>query len=261
MKHEKTNRREFLAQSGKFILLTGAAAIAFDQVMAGTPEAAENYRTADHWWGMIIDIEKCIGCGSCVRADKAENNVPDGYYRTWVERYRIPAPDLQHPDAEVPPEVDSEEGGLNGFRPRYKKGDGSKNFFVPKMCNQCAHSPCTQVCPVGATFESPDGAVLIDRSYCLGCRYCIQACPYGCRFLDPRTETADKCNLCYHRITRGLTTACCEACPTGARTLVDLKDPNDPAHEFLRTHVVHVLKPQMATGAKLYYNGLDGSVR
>jgi len=158
--------------------------------------------------------------------------------------------------------VDSgKEGGAGGFPERYKAGDGSKNFFVPKMCNQCSHSPCTQVCPVGATFESPDGAVLIDRSYCLGCRYCVQACPYGCRYIDPRSNTVDKCTLCYHRITKGLTTACCENCPTGARTLGDLKNPKDPIHEFLRTHKVQVLKPQMATGSKTYYNGLDGSVR
>ena len=74
-------------------------------------------------------------------------------------------------------------------------------------------------------------------------------------------EVADKCTLCYHRITKGLTTACCEACPTGARQLVDLKNPNDPIHEFLKTHSVQVLKPQMATGAKAFYNDLDGSVR
>ena len=105
---------------------------------------------------------------------------------------------------------------------------------MPKLCNHCAHSPCTQVCPVGATFESPDGVVLVDKTRCLGCRYCVQACPYGCRYIDPRTHTVDKCTLCYHRITKGLTTACCETCPTGARQLVDLKNPKDPVHEFLR---------------------------
>jgi Fe-S-cluster-containing dehydrogenase component len=136
-----------------------------------------------------------------------------------------------------------------------------KQFFVPKMCNHCADSPCTQVCPVGATFVSPDGVVLIDEKYCLGCRYCIQACPYGCRFLHPEKNVAQKCTLCYHRITQGLTTACCENCPTGARQLADLKNPKDPIHEFLRTHKVQVLKPHLATQAKLYYNGLDGAVR
>ena len=114
---------------------------------------------------------------------------------------------------------------------------------------------------MGATFVSPDGVVLVDQTYCLGCRYCVQACPYGCRFINPTTETANKCTLCYHRITKGLTTACCEVCPTGARQLANLKNPNDPIHEFLRTHSVQVLKPQMATRSKCFYYGLDGSVR
>jgi Fe-S-cluster-containing dehydrogenase component len=89
----------------------------------------------------------------------------------------------------------------------------------------------------------------------------VQACPYGCRYLKPETETVDKCTLCYHRITQGLTTACCENCPTGARQLVDFKDPKDPVHEFLRDNKVTVLKPYMATEAKVYYKNLDGSVR
>jgi len=114
---------------------------------------------------------------------------------------------------------------------------------------------------VGATFVSPDGVVLVDESYCLGCRYCIQACPYGCRYLHPAKRTVDKCTLCYHRITQGLTTACSENCPTGARQLVDFKNPRDPVHEFLRQNKVQVLKPYMATGAKVYYKDLDGAVR
>ena len=252
-----TDRREFLAHAGKYLLLTGAAAVAFDKVMAGLPAEAENYRMTDHWWAFAIDIEKCIGCGSCVRACKAENGVPlePFYFRTWVERYHV------RPEDPIHPEVDSPNGGYDGFRELYVAGDGSKNFFVPKMCNHCADSPCEQVCPVGATFRSPDGVVLVDKSYCLGCRYCVQACPYGCRYIHPEQKVADKCSLCYHRITKGLTTACCETCPTGARHLADLKDPKDPVHDFLRTHKVQVLKPQMATGSKTWYAGLDGSVR
>jgi Fe-S-cluster-containing dehydrogenase component len=256
-------RREFVAQAGKLLLLTSAAQAALPFLLAGEIEQAPGYRTSRHFWGMAIDIDRCIGCGNCVRACKAENDVPlePLYFRTWVERYRVPPIDVQALESEPRPQVDSPDGGYDGFPDLPAAGDGWKTFFVPKMCNHCAHSPCVQVCPVGATFESPDGVVLIDKSRCLGCRYCVQACPYGCRFIDPRTQTADKCTLCYHRITRGLTTACCEACPTGARTLVDLKDPNDPIHEFLRTNRIQVLKPNMATGAKVYYRGLDGAVR
>jgi Fe-S-cluster-containing dehydrogenase component len=251
------DRREFLVASGKFILLTGAAANAWEALAAGEPEKASNYDLTKHWWGMIVDVEKCIGCGHCVRACKEENGVSREpfYFRTWVERYHVPDGDIEHPV------VDSPNGGFDGFPEKYPAGDRAKSFFVPKLCNQCAHSPCVQVCPVGATFESPDGVVLVDQTYCMGCRYCVQACPYGCRYIDPEKGVVDKCTLCYHRITRGLTTACCEACPTGARQLGDLKDPRDPIHEFLRTHKVQVLKPQMATGSKTYYNGLDGSVR
>ena len=252
-----SDRRAFLARSGRLLLLTGAAQLAFESVLRGEPESAPNYDTTDHWWAMAIDVEKCIGCGNCVRACKEENDVPGEphYFRTWVERYTVPGGDIEHPV------VDSPNGGYDGFEEKHPRDDGSKSFFVPKLCNQCAHSPCVQVCPVGATFESPDGVVLVDRDRCLGCRYCVQACPYGCRFIDPRTQVVDKCSLCYQRITRGLTTACCETCPTEARVLADLKDPEDPIHEFLRTHKIQVLKPQMATGSKVFYAGLDGSVR
>ncbi len=250
-------RRAFLEAAGKVLLLTPAAAAALEHGLLGSTENPPEYKQADHWWGMAIDIGKCIGCGNCVRACKTENDVPlePYYFRTWVERYHV------NPDDQDHPEVDSPNGGYDGFPEKYRAGDGTKNFFVPKLCNHCAHSPCVQVCPVGATFESPDGVVLVDRTYCLGCRYCVQACPYGCRYIHPERQTVDKCSLCYHRITKGLTTACCETCPTGARMLGDLKDPKDPIHEFLRVNMVQVLKPQMATGSKTWYAGLDGSVR
>ncbi|HEU5413951.1 MAG TPA: 4Fe-4S binding protein, partial [Candidatus Angelobacter sp.] len=95
-----------------FLILLPAAALAYEHMLAGTPEAAPNYNTADHWWGMLVDIEKCIGCGSCVRACQKENNVPDGYYRTWIERYRI----TETMGVETL-QVDSPDGGKNGFPP------------------------------------------------------------------------------------------------------------------------------------------------
>ena len=247
------SRRDF---AKKLLILTPAAAAFLRETSADTPPAeatASKYKVADHYWAMVIDVEKCIGCGNCVAACAKENKVPDGYYRTWIERYAVPAWPEEHPHVESP------NGGINGFHSISPAG--SKSFFVPKLCNHCEKSPCVQVCPVGATFESPDGIVLVDKSYCVGCRYCVQACPYGCRFIDPNEHVADKCTFCYHRISQGLTTACCETCPTQARTLADLKNPSDPIHAFLRDHTVQVLKPHMATRPKVYYNALDQSVR
>jgi tetrathionate reductase subunit B len=251
------DRRAFLLRAGRILVLTGPAAAAWAYAQGGRPQDDSSYQAADHWWGFAIDIDKCIGCGNCVRGCKAENDVlrEPQTSRTWVERYIVDPGDLDHP------RVDSPNAAYDGFPDPGPQERPLKTFYVPKLCNHCAHSPCVQVCPVGATFESPDGVVLVDRTYCLGCRYCIQACPYGCRYIDPRTHVVDKCTLCYHRITKGLTTACCEVCPTGARKLADLKDPSDPIHEFLRVNKVAVLKPQMATGSKTWYKGLDGAVR
>ena len=144
------------------LLLLPAAAAAWEFVKAGTPELAPNYNMNEHWWGMLLDITKCIGCGSCVRACANENDIPEGYFRTWVEQYHVDDFHIETPVASSP------NGGKDGF-PENKFKD-VKNFFVPKLCNHCADSPCTQVCPVGATYHTPDGVVLIDFDYCLGCR-------------------------------------------------------------------------------------------
>jgi tetrathionate reductase subunit B len=252
------DRRTFLGLTGQVFLFTVAGHRALQSLNAQTPATPDTYDAKKHWWGLAIDVEKCIGCGHCGQACKVENDVPTEHlvYRTWIERYHVHAG-----GSEEIPDVDSPKGGMEGFPEKYPANDGAKSFFVPKLCNHCEHSPCVQVCPVGATFESPDGVALVDSTYCLGCRYCVQACPYGCRFIDPRTNTVGKCTLCYHRITKGLLPACVEACPTGARQLGDLKNPQDPIHEFLRTKKVQVLKPHMATGSKAFYAGLDASVR
>jgi Fe-S-cluster-containing dehydrogenase component len=195
----------------------------------------------DHFdWAFIVDTTRCIGCGACVRACGTENKVPDGYFRTWIERYEIDKDENIH--------VDSPQGGKQSFKQnRVRDKQVVKGFFVPKLCNHCRNSACTQVCPVGATYHSPDGVVLVDRKHCMGCGYCVQACPYGCRYISYDIGTVDKCSFCYHRIHRGLPTACVQACPRKARIYGNLKDPDNPVSRVLHARRYSILKPEMAT--------------
>jgi Fe-S-cluster-containing dehydrogenase component len=206
-------------------------------------------------FGMGIQIDKCIGCGKCVEACKVENGVMDEpyFFRTWVERY------VHLTDGTIL--VDSPNGGIEGFPDTGVEKDILKSYFVPKLCNQCENPPCVQVCPVGATFQTKEGVVLVDAEYCIGCRYCIQACPYGARYLDPRTKTADKCTFCYHRTTQGLLPACVEVCPTEARVFGDVKKQSSPLRRLLRMNRLQVLKPYLNTKPKVFYANLDGEVR
>jgi Fe-S-cluster-containing dehydrogenase component len=226
--------------------------------------APAGYDPFKHKWLMALDVDRCIGCGLCVEACCEENSVPDGHWRTWIERYIITKPKAGSGQLRGETIVDSPDAGRKGFPAALvPKEDILKSFFVPKLCNLCEHSPCTQVCPVGATFEAPDGAVLVDKNYCIGCGFCIQACPYGCRFFNPETHTADKCNLCYHRITRGLKPACVEICPSQARIFGDIKNPapDDPLQQFISNNKVETLKQYLGTGPRVLYAGLDEEVR
>ena len=199
-------------------------------------------------YGYAVDTSRCIGCCACMRACRAENDVPEGRFRTWVERYRVRA------DGEVLVDVAAHDNFVFTEAPAEEI---AKAFFVPKMCNHCEKSVCSQVCPVGASYESPEGVVLVDQKRCIGCGYCVQACPYGTRFIDPVLHTAGKCTWCYHRITRGLLPACVQSCPKGARMFGDLHDPDSHLSIFLRQRRFRVLKPEMGTHPKCYYVDLD----
>jgi Fe-S-cluster-containing dehydrogenase component len=217
--------------------------------------AAELYDPSKHYYGMGIQINKCIGCGRCVEACKEENVVPKDpfYFRTWVERYVIKK------DGSVV--VQNIDGRISAGGEVFSEKDIMRSFFVPKLCNQCDNPPCVQVCPVGATFKTEDGVVLVDDNRCIGCRYCIQACPYGARYLHPERETADKCTFCYHRITKGMLPACVEVCPTQARIFGDVRSSASPLTRFRRMNKLHVLKPSLNTEPKVSYSDLDGEVR
>jgi len=232
--------------------------------------APKGYDPTKHKWLMCIDDTKCIGCGLCAETCKKENGVPEGpYYRTWIERYIIAKPKPGSGETRGEVIVDSPNGGIpiggvSAFpEPTIPKDEIEHAFFVPKLCNLCENPPCVQVCPVGATFKAPDGAVLIDPKYCIGCAFCVQACPYGARFLNPVSKTAEKCTLCYHRITRGLKPACVEICPAEARIFGDLNNlkPEDPIQKFYEKNRVQVLKPHLGTEPRVLYAGLDKEVR
>ena len=212
-------------------------------------------------WAFLVDIQKCVGCGFCVKACKLENEVPYDLpvSRTWVERYVVTQDGKSH--------IDSPEAGRDGYTSAKIRDEVippeeiTKAFFVPKLCNQCEKPACVQVCPVGATYQTLDGVVLVDRKWCIGCGYCIMACPYGVRFFHPVHKTAEKCTFCYHRITKGLQSACVQACPFGARQLGNLKDHDDPVTQTIMTQRVGVLKAEYGTKPQVYYIGLDERVR
>jgi tetrathionate reductase subunit B len=255
-------RRDFLRNS--MVVVTGVsvplAALEWidpRQILAARPELR---------WVFLVDSHKCVGCGFCVKACKLENDIPyeANVTRTWVERY------VMTKDGRTL--IDSPKGARDGFQSKsidqgiappvnVADEDITQAFFVPKLCNQCEHPPCVQVCPVGATYKTPDGVVLVDRKWCIGCGYCIMGCPYGVRFFHPVHHVADKCHFCYHRLGQGLKTACVDACPYGARKIGNLRDADDPVTRAILTERVGVLKDEFGTKPQVFYIGLNKEVR
>ena len=192
-------------------------------------------------YGMLVDLRKCIGCQACTVSCSVENLPPIGQFRTTVLQYEVDFKGSPEPSAMV---------------------------SLPRLCNHCDNPPCVPVCPVQATFQRTDGIVLIDNERCVGCGYCVQACPYDARFINHETQTADKCTFCEHRLEAGLLPACVESCVGGARVIGDMNDPESAISRMLAAHKddIRVLKPGMGTNPHVYYiglpdafvNGIDG---
>lgn len=248
------SRREFLEH-----VLSGAAGATVlmvfgPAVLAKTSEGKLKWgKEAEHEYAYVININNCIGCGACVRACGRENAVPSEFFRTWVERYVTTGEGVY---------VDSPRGSTEGFKEVNEeiRENAINAFFVPKMCNHCAQPPCVQVCPVGATYKAPEGFVLIDHEHCIGCAYCVQACPYAARFINPEIKKSDKCTWCYHRVKNGRLPACVEACPNKARFFGDLRDPESQVTKIFLEDKWMVLKPFMHTEPYCFYVGLKREV-
>ncbi len=178
-------------------------------------------------YAFVIDQRKCIGCHACTVACKAEHDVPIGVYRTWVKYI--------------------------------EKGEfpNSRRYFLVNRCNHCTDAPCVTICPTKALFKRDDGIVDFDSSRCIGCKSCMQACPYDALYIDPYSHTAAKCNYCAHRTEVGLEPACVIVCPEHAIIAGDMEDPNTEIAQLIAREPVRVRKPEQGTRPNVYYLGAE----
>ena len=256
----ETSRREFLKTAttltlGAMSLTLLPGAMAGDESSSAAASPGGSHPQAKKpMYGFLIDTTKCTGAGKCLTACRVENGVPDGQARTWVERY------VHFKDGRVEVDLVPEIGYAASGEPQPDAEDVLRAYFVPKLCNQCVDAPCNQVCPVHASIKSPEGIELVDTDRCIGCGYCVQACPYGIRYMNHETNVADKCNWCYHRVMRNEQPACVEACPTGARVFGRIDDPDSEISKRLATLPTSVLKQHLGTIPLTRYVGLTDEV-
>ena len=180
-------------------------------------------------YGFVIDHRRCIGCHACTVACKEENRVPLGAFRTWVKYV--------------------EKGTFPDTR----------RYFSVLRCNHCDDAPCVTICPTVALYRRPDGIVDFDSRRCIGCKSCMQACPYDALYIDPGTNTAAKCHYCAHRLEVGLEPACVVVCPERAIVAGDLDDPHTEIARLVAREQVEVRKPEQGTRPKVFYVGADSS--
>lgn len=223
------SKRIFLRQLGVTAAASAATLPLAQAKLSFGPTRREG--SATHRYAMLIDLRRCIGCQSCTVSCAIENQTPQGEFRTTVNQYQV----------------------------RRENSDVVTNVLLPRLCNHCDNPPCVPVCPVQATFQREDGIVVIDNQRCVGCAYCVQACPYDARFINHETQTADKCTFCVHRLEAGLLPACVESCVGGARIIGDLHNPQNRLRQLLDEHkdAIRVLKPDNNTSPQVFYLGLD----
>ena len=176
-------------------------------------------------YGFIIDQTTCIGCHACTVACKTEHDVPLGVNRTWVKYVE------------------------SGTWP-----DTTRSFSVMR-CNHCTNAPCVAICPTSALFRRDDGIVDFNTDSCIGCKSCMQACPYDALYIDPNENTAQKCNYCVHRVEAGIEPACVIVCPEQAIIAGDLDDPETKIAQWVATLELTQRAPEQGTEPNLWYRG------
>ena len=247
------SRKGFLRAMGGSLLiatgerLLGAFSVSTTNVSPGMLKARR--------WAMVIDLPRCFkeeDCVKCIDACHKVHNVPafpePAHQVKWIRKAFF--------ESVFPSQ-------------KYMPADFVQNF-VPTLCNHCAEPPCVRVCPTQATWKRDDGIVMMDWHRCIGCRYCMAACPYGSRsfnWMDPRPHIAElnpdfptrtkgvveKCNFCEERLAKGQLPACVEACPAKALVCGDLEDENSTVRQLLRTRYSMQRKPELGTNPGVFY--------
>jgi tetrathionate reductase subunit B len=174
-------------------------------------------------WVFVMEAERCIDCEACMISCSVENQAPLGKHRNWIDKI--------------------EKGTFPVL----------STTFLPENCHHCSNPPCERVCPTGATYRREDGLVLIDYDKCIGCKYCMMACPYDARFVNEEKHAVDKCTFCVHRLDAGLPPACVETCIGHARHYGDINDPNSEVSKLLARYPYYRLYEEAGSEPAIYY--------
>ena len=240
------SRRSFIGTAAAAGAGLGVAALApglhlIQVSQANTPAAGASSTVR---WGMLVDTTKCAtGCDACVSACNTENGINETVKDVRQGSQWIRKIDLKDP----------------------KNG---RTHSLPMMCQHCAEPPCVDVCPTGASMKRADGIVLVDRHICIGCRYCMMACPYKARSLvhQPLTEQnpevprgqgcVESCTFCVQRVDKGMKPACVEACPEGAMLFGDLNDPNSEISQRVAREATTQVRADLKLNQGVRYQGI-----
>jgi Fe-S-cluster-containing dehydrogenase component len=221
-------------------------------------------------FGFALDLSRCTGCRKCVYECVKENNQSREPQVHWIQVFQMGKEKR----------IDFADSNLY-----YDPGSVPEkdHFYVPVQCQQCENPPCVDACPVKATWQEPDGIIVVDYDWCIGCRYCMAACPYGARHFNwsepglpaeslntelhylgnrPRMKVVvEKCTLCIQRVRKGKNPACVDICPVGARKFGNILDPDSEVRYIFDNKPIWILKQELNTQPKFYYYfGLEGSI-